>query len=189
MLWLVPWIIEQATKSDAKSEMLHAKILSLLLPAYRSHSEQLFRLKKGVFARQTGMTLQDTKFFDVVFKRCQAAWVALSWTPFGPQPDDCEMQVSHVLQHIPATFVSCAVHFNGDESWCGEMVNLIARLRDEFNHHAAVIMQSFHRWASTPIPYDTDTDTNLVVALFFWACQQAQLHWALMACLVFTDSL
>lgn len=62
--------------------------------------------------------------------------------------------VSHVVQHMTDAFLSDAVHFRGDDTWCGEMVSLVSRLRDEFNFHSSTIMRSFHRWAGTPIPID-----------------------------------
>ena len=50
--------------------------------------------------------------------------------------------------------MSHAIQFPGDDTWCGEMVNLICKLREEFNMHSSKIMGSFHRWAATPIPID-----------------------------------
>ena len=109
-------VTERLTKYDAKSEQLHAKIISLLLPAYRSHSEQLFRLNQGVFKRTASLTLQDLDFFDGVCKHCHAVWVALSWKQFEPAIDDYKKHVAHVIHHLPETFLAHAIHFKGDDS-------------------------------------------------------------------------
>ena len=47
-------LMESTTKSDAKLEHIHTKIITLLFPAYRSHGEPLFQL--GVFKRSPGLT-------------------------------------------------------------------------------------------------------------------------------------
>ena len=151
---------EHATKSDAKSEQLHAKIISLLFPTYRSHSEQLFRLRKGVFTRSPGISLPDLDFFDDVCKHCQATWLALSWKGLQPCYEDCYKALSHVIHHLPKSFYSSAILFQGDDTWCGEMVNLCSKLRDEFNFHSSLILRSFHRWDSTDIPIDQVNGAN-----------------------------
>ncbi len=40
---------QNAIKNDAKSDMLHVKIIASLCPEYRSPTAQLFRLRKGGF--------------------------------------------------------------------------------------------------------------------------------------------
>ena len=121
-------LAERATKSDARSELLHAKVIALLFPGYRSHSEQLFRLHRGVFKRTPSFAMQDLDFFDNVCQYSQAVWLAQSWKQFQPAPDSCKNELSHVVHHIPSTFVQYGLRFTGGETWCGEMVNLLARL-------------------------------------------------------------
>ena len=149
-----------ATKDDAKSEQLHAKLVVLMFPQYRSHSEQLFRLQRGVFKRSTGFALQDMEFFDDVCKYAHAAWLALSWKPFEPSPGRCFEELSHVVHHLPTTYRQYALHFSGGDSWCGEMVQLISKLRGEFNMHSTSVLRCFHRWGGTLIPIELVNGAN-----------------------------
>ena len=151
---------EQATRNDAKAEQLHAKLIALLFPEYRSHNEQLFRLRKGVFQRSSTMTLKDLDFFDSVCKHSQAVWVALSWKAFRPSPEDGYKQLTHVIHHMPSVFLKYAIHFHGDDSWRGEMVHLLSRLRDEFNQRGGSVIRPFHRWAGTRIPIELVNGAN-----------------------------
>ena len=134
------------TQSDAKSEQQHAKIMALLFPQYRSHNEQLFRLRRGVLKRTPSMSMQDLEFFDSVCKHAQAMWLALSWSPFNVSPSSCLEGLSHTVHFVPPAFAQHAVRFRGDDSWCGCMANLISKLREEFNLHCASVLRSFHRW-------------------------------------------
>ena len=145
-------LAEQSTRNDSRSEILHAKIIALLFPEYRSHNEQLFRLCKGVFQRTAAFHLQDLDFFERVCKLAQAVWVALSWKTFQPPPNACKNELSHLVHHMPATFLQYALHIQGGDTWCGEMVILVARLRDEFATRSSSVLRSFHRWGCTAMP-------------------------------------
>lgn len=141
---------------DGGNELLHAKMVAVLLPQYESCCEQLFRLRGGVKERVAGLASEDLKFPEKALKLAQAAWLALSWKPFKPALGSQEVaaDLSHVVQLMPEDFRQHAAHGKLGRCWRGGFCKVLKTLRKHATSQPRSLVDSSRRYGNGEIDWE-----------------------------------
>ena len=155
-------LLIEASPEDARSEILQAKIFTLLLGEhYRSHGEVLFLYQSGAFAPSPHNSISSSKleFVHASLRRAQAYYMAMATLkPLRAFRDVAvHVKVLHSLpdEHVLMDWQLADIRGRKQDTkarlWLYGLTELCRELRKQFSEHNKQILKNFHRWAESDL--------------------------------------